>query len=192
VGELAFHAVRDGFEQISDTFSVRIEVASEFPRVLPKVFEAAGRIPPDYHTDPDGSLCLGSPLRQRLLIAKDQTLTGFVEHLLIPYLYNRSYFEKHEDLPIGDLPHGAPGLVADYERIFKVEGRSACTEMLYLLGLGKRIANKRSCPCGSGRRLGKCHNAVMNPLRKLASRREFREQLRLLLSQLKIGKSLTK
>lgn len=187
-GALTFRAVKDGFEQIEDTYLVRIEVPADFPESPPKAFETGERIPPDYHKFRDESLCLGSPLRQRLLIAKEPTLWGFAERLLIPYLYNRSYYEKNEELPIGELDHGAPGLVADYENIFKTGGAKACAEMLALLGLHKRIANKRPCPCGSGRRLGKCHNMVLNPLRKLALRREYREQLQLLLSQIEAEK----
>lgn len=183
-GDFSFRAVREGFGQIEDTFSIGIEVAFDFPKTIPKAFETENRIPQDYHHFTDGSLCLGSPLRQRLLLAKKPTLPGFAELLLIPYLFNRSCFESRKVLPIGELDHGAPGLVADYEQIFRTKGATSCIEMLNLLGLHKRTANKFPCPCGSGRRLGKCHNTVLTPLRKMAFRSEFRQQRRLLLGQL--------
>jgi hypothetical protein len=37
--------------------------------------------------------------------------------------------------------------------------------MVRLAGKKKRIANKLPCPCGSGRRLGRCHNLKVNGLR---------------------------
>lgn len=184
-GDLGFRAIKQGFEEISDTFSIRIEVPPEFPQILPKAFETAMRIPADYHKFRDGSLCLGSPLRQRILMSKDETLSGFVDLLLIPYLYNWRHYDQHGALPLGHLDHGGQGLVADYEQLFQVEGEDACISALYLLGLRKRIANKLPCHCGSGQRLGRCHNRVLNPLRKVAHRREFWEQLRLLRSHLK-------
>lgn len=183
-GDLGFRAVKEGFEEISETFSIRIEVPPEYPQVLPKAFETAMRIPADYHKFTDGSLCLGSPLRLRILISRDPTLTGFVESLLVPYLYNWIHLEQHQVLPVGQLDHGGPGLIVDYREIFQVEGAKACVSALQLLGLHKRIANKLPCYCGSSRRLGKCHNHVLGPLRKVAPRREFHEQLRRLLRQL--------
>lgn len=187
-GDLVFSAASEGFARLEDAFSIRLEVTADFPRSIPRVFEIAERIPKNYHHLSDGSLCLGSPLRQRILMAQAPTLCGFVNLLLIPYLYNRSYFEKHEVLPIGELDHGAPGLVSDYEAIFRVKGVKACIGMLDQLGLHKRHANKRPCPCGSGRRLGRCHNFVLNPLRRMAPRSEFRHQLRILRSQIEAGK----
>ncbi|MEI6178286.1 MAG: hypothetical protein WCS43_15445 [Verrucomicrobiota bacterium] len=93
----------------------------------------------------------------------------------MPYLYKRSYFEKHDCLPAGELEHGSSGLIADYQQLFGVEGSEACLGMIQMLGMKKRNANKKPCPCGSGRCVGKCHNRVLKPFRDLATRRYFQE-----------------
>jgi hypothetical protein len=174
-GTLEFRAVKEGFEQIEDEFDLRWEVFDGFPKRIPLVFEAKGRIPANYHKLETGALCLGSPIRQRMILANCPTLVGFVELLVVPYLYNRSYFEKHDCLPVGELEHGSAGLIEDYQQLFKVEGKEACLGMLQLLGMKKRKANKVPCPCGSGRRVGKCHNGILVPFRELETRRYFRE-----------------
>lgn len=174
-GFLGIRAIKDGFEPIEDVFELRWEVRDGFPKRIPLVFETGGRIPSNYHKLENGALCLGSPVRQRMILADNPTLAGFVEELVVPYLYNRSYYEKHSCLPVGELDHGAPGLLEDYRQLFRVDGIEACLGMLRMLGLKKREANKKPCPCGSGRRVGKCHNRVLKPFRGLETRRYFRE-----------------
>lgn len=177
IGELSFRAALDGYEEIDDTYSLRGVVERGFPTAIPLVFETRGRIPKNFHTNPDEDLCLGSPLGLRIQLEAEPTLPGFIENIAIPYLYNHSHWETYGILPLGELEHGGPGLVADYERIFKVTGAKSCIGMLSMLGTKKRIANKQPCPCGSGERLGRCHNSVLNPLRGIDSRNFFRDQI---------------
>lgn len=175
-GELAFRAQKNGSPEIKDTYEIRSIVSGSFPRKEPEVFETGGRIPSDYHKMMDGSLCLGSPIRVNKTLAENPTLVGFVENLVIPYLYNRSCLEQFDTLPVGELAHNGPGLLADYEEMFRIDGVDACIGILEALSTKKRIANKRPCPCGSRLRLGRCHNTVVNPLRRLGSRSYYAGQ----------------
>ncbi len=184
-GELAFRARMDGFDEIDDTYKLSGIIPYRFPEEEAQVFEVGGRISGDYHKFDNGILCLGSPIRRRKELAEQPTLTGLIERLVIPYLYNHSYQERNGALPVGELDHGAPGLVEDYEKLFQLEGPQQCLEALQLLGMKKRIANKRACPCGSGRRLGRCHNRQLNPFRRFAPRNYFRRQAVYLLKELK-------
>lgn len=175
-GELEFRAKKEGYDEIEDAYQLRVVIPGQFPRVRPQAFEVRGRIAEGYHQMADGSFCLGSPIRIRQQILEEPTLVGIVDRLIIPYLYNHSYKELIGQLPIGELAHGVPGLVKDYEDLFQLQGTQQCIGALDLLGTKKRLANKRTCPCGSGRRLGKCHNSNLNPLRKLAPRNFYKAQ----------------
>ncbi len=175
-GTLSFSAEATDRERIDDSYEVELTIPHAFPRELPLVTEAAGRIPKSFHTHDDGSLCLGSPLRQQLAVARSPTLPGFVKSCVIPYLYGFSYQEKHGELPFGELDHGMKGIRQDLAELFGVEDRKAVEQMVYLAGTEKRVANKCPCPCGSGRRLGKCHNRRVNSLRKRLGHIWFREQ----------------
>lgn len=178
VGFLSFSAEANGLERIDDAYEVEIAVPHSFPRGLPLVTETAGRIPNDFHRDDDGSLCLGSPARQYLELNKAPTLPGFVRTCLIPYLYGFSYREKHGRLPFGELDHGMKGIMKDLAALFGIDDEKSAQEMVRLAGMKKRNANKRRCPCGSGRRLGKCHNRKLNPLRQALGRTWFRDHYR--------------
>lgn len=169
-------------EEIDDSYQLHIEVPASFPRRAPKVTEMGRKIPRNghYHVNPDGSLCLGSPLRLLELISSRPDLTGFAQRCLVPYLYAvSSALQGGTRFPFGELAHGEPGVIHDYMVLFGLQSREQVLQTLELLGLKRRIANKRACPCRCGLRLGRCHfNRVMTKYRRLASRSWFRGEER--------------
>ena len=181
-GRFAFSATSSSHGNITDEFHLQISIPYEFPHDLPQVTETNGRIPriENYHINPDGTLCLGSPLRILLKLSLDPTLTGFAANCLVPYLYAISYkLNSQGPLPFDELAHGSPGILADSAEFFHLSTSTQARAALELLALKKRRANKRQCPCGCGKRLGKCKfNFKLHPLRKLASRSWFRGLLR--------------
>lgn len=174
-GDFEFSAVFED-KEIVDSYQLSIEVPLCFPRSLPIVMELGGRIPCDYHKLTDGSLCLGSPLRLHLVATDNPTLPGFVQRCVIPYLYGYSFKERNGRLPFGELAHGTRGVIADYQVMFGVSSKEACEQMLHLASRPRRKANSRPCPCGSGLRVGKCHNRLLNRLRKKLGRLWFRDE----------------
>jgi hypothetical protein len=178
-GHFEFSATYNG-RTATDTFELRIVIKPALD-VLPKVWELGGRIPrePDSHAYPDGSLCLGSPIRLRMAISRNQTLLSFCDECIVPFLYAASLLEQGQQTrPLGELAHGSAGLIRDYEELFGVSGRAQVLSVLSLLQLRKRAANKRPCPCGCRRRVGRCplHRRI-NPLRFVATRRFFAQQM---------------
>jgi hypothetical protein len=173
-GTIMFSAKPRTLEALTDEYHVEITVPPEFPRAVPAVRETAGRIPLAYHTLADGTLCLGSPTRLRLIASESRFLTRFVERCVIPYLYGRSYFEKHGVMPFGELAHGDEGIRQDLVAIFGVQGRGDPDEFVRLAAMRRREANKQPCPCGDGRRLGRCHNRRVNALRSRLGMQWFR------------------
>jgi len=170
-GMLKFNARVKGREPIADIYEVDIHVPEKFPKDLPTVRERGNRIPRKYHTNRDGTLCLGSPVRLHLKVHKGTTILKFIDRCVVPYLAGYSHYERTGgELLFGDLDHGDKGLIKDYMDLLHVNSKDACIEMLRLLGMRRRRANKEQCPCGSGRRVRCCHNRTLNPLRKLLGR----------------------
>lgn len=173
-GDVQFSAVVPKFGMIEDAFSIEIRVPENFPATLPSVFELNGRIPKAHHKMIDGSLCLGSPLGLRLKARRGKTVLAFVEACVVPYLAGYCIYEKTGEMPFDELAHGTPGLLEEYRQLTGATSNAACIGFIECLGLRKRVANKRMCPCGKGRRLGQCHNRRINPLRGVASRAWYR------------------
>lgn len=177
-GTFLFSARHAQHGEVKDRFKLAINIPPGFPRSLPSVEETGGRIPrsASWHINPDGTLCLGSPLRLMVLFSDRPTLMGFVERCLIPYLYAVSIkLERGGPLLFDELAHGVEGILDDLAQMLKLKDRNQARVALESLGKKKRRANKTPCPCGCGKRLGRCglHHRL-NPLRFLASRSMFR------------------
>lgn len=177
-GEFAFTAERGGAPAVTETYDLHIEVPTGFPRDLPKVTETGGRIPRtgDYHVNGDGTLCLGSPLRLLMILSREPSLPGFAQSILVPYLYAVSLkLRSGGPMPFSELAHGSEGILQDYMSIFRLRKPTGVLRVLKALGMKKRRANKKLCPCDCGRRLGRCHfNTKVAAFRKLAGRPWFR------------------
>jgi len=180
-GRFDFTAHHREAGEIQDTYNLEIEIPTTFPHDVPRVTEIGGRIPRelDYHVNTsDGTLCLGSPLRLRQLLAADPTLTGFAANCLVPYLFAQSQrLAGTGGFPFGELAHGLPGMLDDYVAMFGVKEYRQALEVLRLLGMKKRRANKLPCPCECRHRLGRCgFNSRLAAVRKVADRPWFRRE----------------
>lgn len=179
-GRFAFSASSLGTPVITDAYRLEIKIPLAFPRALPSVTETVLRIPRDgnHHVNHDGTLCLGSPLRLRWKLSQYPSLIGFAKECLIPYLYGVSHKLEYGTFPFGELDHGKPGVILDYLNLFGLKSEGQVKQTLFLLGAKKRLANKKLCPCGCGKRLGACrfHNKI-NYFRKVAKRTWFRSHL---------------
>jgi hypothetical protein len=175
-GALDFRATGPTGEEIADTYDVELRIPSGFPAARPDAWETGGRISPDYHTLDDGQLCLGAPTEIRLKLKTNPTLLGFINVLVVPYLYGHAFFLKHGTMPFGELDHGIAGLRQHLATMFGAHSGERPEEFLRLAGMKKREANTRPCPCGSGRRLGRCHNRSVNGQRRRMGRLWFRAE----------------
>ena len=176
-GELRFAKKGPDESLIEDAYAIELRIPRIYPmRGLPQVFETANRIPRDFHHLDDGSLCLGAPTRLRLLALRTPDIGHFINEAVIPYLYSRSYFERFGSMPFGELDHGTPGLEQDLVAMLGMPRGTKADCLLRVASMRRRHANKRQCPCGSGRRLGKCHNHAVNAARAQLGRRWFAGQ----------------
>jgi hypothetical protein len=175
-GQLRCHRAGPNDVVIDEHYAVKIEVPRGFPRALPRVFETQGQVPKTFHRNPDGSLCLGSPIAIRLEIEEEPTVGGFIDRVIVPYLYSHAYYVRFGRMPFGELAHGATGLEDDVRRLFRLPGGTDAVEFLRLASLKRRYANKRRCPCRSGLRVGRCHAAAVHNARCRLGRLVCREE----------------
>ncbi|MDA4848599.1 hypothetical protein [Hoeflea poritis] len=171
-GLYEFAAVDEHGNETFGSYNLRIEIPENFPREMPTVFEVGQKIPrkPENHVNLDGSLCLGSPLRLKLLTDSDKTLLGFASNCIFPFLYAHSLGR----FLFGELSHGLAGLIEDYKDMLDVQTERQVVQFFTLASLRRRIANKRKCPCGCDRRLGVCEfRHKINSFRSIAPRSWF-------------------
>lgn len=170
---MSFEASADGLASISDTFWIEIHIPNSYPETLPRVFETEGKIDAAYeHKFRDESLCLAVPAEQSLVFHREPSLLGFVTNLVIPYLYGYLYSRKYGKHPFGERSH-AGGVVEYFAEVFQLSNDlDALVVVDYLQKYGFNA--RKSCPCGSGRRVRHCHKKLLLKLHDVYTKETLR------------------
>lgn len=181
-GEFFFCAQIPNGSVVEASYQLKIMFTRNYPQSIPRVWETSKKIPSkdDFHINPDGSLCLGAPIRLLTIISRDSSFEAFAKNILTPFLYAVSQkIDTGNSFFMGELGHGKAGLIDDYQNLLNISGEENVKRAIKLLALKKRIRNKLKCPCGCNRRLGKCKfRYKINKLSKMASRSWFRSHLK--------------
>lgn len=177
-GELPFEASHDGHAEIADSFEIELLIPKAYPRMLPRVRETGEKIDDDYeHVYEDGTLCLAVPIEERRIFGRQPRLLGFVNHLVVPYLYGYCYWKRYGEHPFGEQKHGADGITQYYVERLELRGEVAALAIVaYLYEHGYR--GHHSCPCGSGRIVRKCHGPMLRELHQHHTAETLRHDFR--------------
>ncbi|WP_415712747.1 SEC-C domain-containing protein [Maridesulfovibrio sp.] len=165
VGDIGFSSTAGGVS-IKDRYQIEIHIPLEYPDNLPVAREVGGRIPKDFHINPDGTLCLAAEIEVKRRFVKRPTLKYFIEDLVIPFLFQHSFFEKYGKMPFGELSHGAKGTTEFYCDFFKVKDEVIALALLKVIA-EDNYRGHHQCPCGSGKILRKCHGPKLLELKAL-------------------------
>ncbi|HSN66320.1 MAG TPA: SEC-C domain-containing protein [Fusibacter sp.] len=158
---------------IEDKFEICIDIPMQYPSVPPSVKETGGRIFSSFHVNPEiNTLCLGAPLEVKRKFLAEKNLVGFVEKLIIPFLYSYSYYEKNQRVPFGELSHGTRGILDYYKELFQTNNSQAVLNFLKLL-ISNSYRKNDLCPCRSGKPLEKCHADILIDIIKIHSRHDI-------------------
>ena len=167
-GVLAFEADFHGMETIAASFRVELAAPHSFPRQIPSAKETGDRIRADYeHVFTDGTLCLGVPIESRRVVSEQPTLLGFVDRLLVPYLYGYCFWRKYGRHPFDEAAHGPEGILDHYLDVLRLDDPLAALAAVRLLYEHGYRAD-HNCPCGSSRRIRACrHRTALRTLYEL-------------------------
>jgi len=163
-GTLPFEASADGLETITDKFEIELIIPHVFPDMLPRAREIAGTIERSYpHINGDGTLCLAVPVEQRRIFFEQPSLIGFVNRLVIPYLYGYCYWKQHGRHPFDEQQHGQKGIVQHYvDTLHLADELAALAIVSFLFEYGYR--GHHACPCGSELKVRNCHGPALRDL----------------------------
>ena len=163
-GMVPFEASADGLETINESFEIELIIPHDFPNTLPRVKEIGGQIGAGYqHRNADGTLCLAVPIEQRRVFLEQPSLLGFLNRLVIPYLYGYCYWRKHGRHPFEEAAHGYEGILRHYiDTLHLRDELDALSVVCFLFEHGYR--GHHECPCGSGLRARACHGPALRSL----------------------------
>lgn len=158
-GVLSFSASFENLETITGSFNINILIPPDYPNSLPVVSPESAPLDSSFeHINPDGSFCLAVPIEARKLFNSEPSLLGFVDNLVVPFFYGYCYFLKHGIFPFGEQAHGNEGILEYYSDLYNSKDIKQIIFSLHeFLNAGYKPHAK--CPCGSDKKVLKCHKA---------------------------------
>jgi hypothetical protein len=157
------------------SIQLELHIPLRYPDGPPRTFEVGGLIPRGsdrWHLMTDNSLCLGSRIEVIRRFRADPTIRGYLDSLVFPYLHGYMSRNQSGVPPQGELPHGAEGTLKDYQRILNVEHPQRVLPLLAMLALD-RFPGNQSCPCGSGKKLKRCHLWRILEIKSMQTKNQF-------------------
>lgn len=170
-GPLRATAIHREVEVEVDGFEVEISLPFDYPSRPPVVRELGSRTA-GFHTNPDGTFCLGAPLAVRATFRKDPTLLGFIDNTIVPFLFSFVYWKKFGNLPYGELSHGAKGIVEYYRDLLDIESKQDILPLIRVLA-DDDYRGHILCPCNSGLKTRYCHGAILLEVSELQNPEYF-------------------
>ena len=188
-GLLHFEASADGYGSITDCFGIELIIPETYPKRLPRVRETGDKIDSDYdHVYQDGTLCLAVPIEERRVFMEQPSLLGFVNKLVIPYLFGYCHWKTHATHPFDESKHGSEGIIRHYMDVLGLADEIAALAIVsFLYEYGYR--GHHSCPCGSREKVRKCHGKALRDLHEqhtdLTLKNDFLSVLDVCISKIK-------
>lgn len=167
-------------------FSVDLRIPDDYPEGIPRLICRPEEIPweEDRHVVTAGVACLCVSSEYRLHWPRGSDLTDFMECFVVPYFVRQAYYQAHGEWPSGqERRHGAAGIIESFSDTLAVLGSpNVATIERFLIMLASHGHPKGSdpCPCGSGKRIRKCHRRLVWALRNNVDPQFARHDLSLL------------
>jgi hypothetical protein len=187
IGNVGFTVKYDG-KVIKDDYDIEIIIPDTYPQCLPAVQEIGNRILrcPNNHINDDGTFCFGAPLAVKQTFVQKRELLWFVREQVVRFLFNHSYKRDYGVRPDGELSHGPKGLLEYYYGLFSTCDNVTVLEFLRLLSKDQ-YDDQDLCPCGSGRKIRKCHYRLIKKVRRLYEPKGFQQELAQITSYLNLS-----
>lgn len=152
---------------VNERYSIEISFPPDYPNTLPVVRETGGKIPRlvDRHVNENnGTACVCVPDEWFI----DRTDSSFATFLKIPvnnYFLSQQHYEIHKKWPFDERKHGKEGILDFYKEHFATDDLDVIKKYLEYLSQNT-IKGHWDCPCGSGKKLRKCHNLKIRKMKE--------------------------
>lgn len=143
---------------LQDSYLIRVDVPWNFDlHHAPAAYELSGRIPKAFHHHLNGNLCLGVHIAIYEKLKQDCTLLGYVNNLLVPYLFAYSSYEKYGKMPFGNAGHDKDAMLLYLQDHFPGVPMNRFLDFIIYMYMPQLYGSHRPCLCGSGRPMRTCH-----------------------------------
>jgi len=153
---------------IPTRFDVRVEFPTDYPKMEPRAYDAAGRFPhtADRHFYPNGQCCLWLPPESRWDSINPDALNRFLDEVAI-FFDRQLVYEAtgRREWPGGQRSHGDAGYL-EYVIDFFDGNQALVAALVPILASVSDVERNSRCLCGSGRKYKHCHLRAVETLRR--------------------------
>lgn len=173
-GNVRIYATNDDVPLIDD-FTIAMEVPLGFPNELPTIKETSNKISKSFeHVNIDKSLCLGIETEIKIQFMKNPTLLNWFQTFVVNFFYSVMYYNKYGRVPYGERLHGTKGIIQFYIEFLNVDSIKKIYDILNAIEIGN-LNDYCKCPCGSFKKIRKCHLNQINLLKKVGVKSDLKE-----------------
>lgn len=151
--------IQDTSNAFLETFDIIIKVPKSYPYCVPKVYEKSQHIErhPDWHIATDGECCVDITNRLQVEAKRGINILNFIRKKVYSYLANQLYKIHHKEYANGEYKHYTEGILQYYLEDLHFASIDEAIRVLTHLNINPRIDRNLLCPCGSTKKLKKCH-----------------------------------
>ena len=172
--------------QLIDNFLVKIIIFKDFPTHIPIVYELEGKIEKDFeHVNEDKSLCLAVNTEMKLFLDLSNSLIEWFNKYVVNYFYSVMYYRRYRIYPFGERSHGIKGVVEFYKSYLNLDDVNKIINVLNYVRY-RKIKHYEKCPCGSNKKIKKCHINQLEQIARIKENDEFLKDIKSLMLNNKI------
>ncbi|HKK44211.1 MAG TPA: hypothetical protein VJ964_01730 [Balneolaceae bacterium] len=160
----------DGEGKQWESYQVEIKYKKGFPYRFPKVFETSDKIPKiaDWHIYNDESCCIDVEPSEIIKCRDGITIIDFIDHELLPYLFNQTYRRVEGYYVNSGYSHGWVGVYEFYSEKLETDNDMRKTlALMHYIANNDRLNRSNKCFCGSDNLFRNCHMQAFDELKKL-------------------------
>ncbi|MDZ7659507.1 hypothetical protein [Fodinibius sp.] len=153
-----------------ELYQVEIKFKEGFPHRFPKVFETSDKVPKiaDWHIYKDESCCIDVDPSEIIKCRDGITLIGFIDHELLPYLFNQTHRRVEGYYVNSGYSHGWIGVYEFYSGKLETGNNVRKTlSLIQYIANNSRLNRSNKCFCGSNNLFRNCHMEAFDELKKL-------------------------
>jgi len=165
-----------------DTYKILIQRRDdsfELPRLIIDIDDQKKII--DRHFFPNGAACLCGAIEKREFLVTGFSFLEYLERLVVPFIYQQTYYDKFHEWPWGEYAHGPAGVFQSYAKSNKTQNDiAAClyelrrdktnwSRISAVLSGNERVTETSKCFCLTPKQIRRCHPDAWFAMVKLRS-----------------------
>jgi len=156
-----------------NTFNIVIGVPQSYPYCVPILVEKSEIIirDIDWHISPEGICCIDVSHNLIAMSKLGINICSFISDKVYPYFANQLYKLAEDKYAGKEYAHHLEGIIQYYLEEHNLPDKSAVVSLLQRITTKSFIGRNNSCPCGSGKKIKRCHKNSIETIKSLGDTR---------------------